>query len=122
MKILIDMNLSPDWREILVKHGWESVHWSSVGKPTAPDKVILQYALDNDYVVLTHDLDFSAILAATGAKAPSVIQIRAQDVLSERFQSLVVNALRQFESVLASGALVVIDESRSRARVLPLGE
>lgn len=70
---------------------------------------------------LTHDLDFSAILAATGAKAPSVIQIRSQDVLSERFQSLLTNALRQFESVLASGALVVIDESRSRARVLPLG-
>ncbi|MBI3778518.1 MAG: DUF5615 family PIN-like protein [Gammaproteobacteria bacterium] len=122
MKILIDMNLSPYWREILAKHGWESVHWSSVGKITASDKHIMQYAKANDYVVLTHDLDFSAILAATEAKAPSVIQIRAQDVLSDRFQNLVVNALRQFESVLSSGALVVIDESRSRARVLPLSE
>ena len=122
MKILIDMNLSPDWREIFAKHGWESVHWSSVGKITASDKNILQYARDNDYIVLTHDLDFSAILAATGAKAPSVIQIRTQDVLSDRFQNLVVNALRQFEWALASGALVVIDESRSRARVLPLSE
>lgn len=120
MKILIDMNLSPDWREILAKHGWEAVHWSSVGKPTVSDKTILQYARDNGYVVLTHDLDFSAILAATGAKAPSVIQVRTQDVLSEHFQNLMINALRQFESVLASGALVVIDESRSRARVLPL--
>lgn len=120
MKILIDMNLSPVWREIFAKHNWESVHWSSVGKPTAPDKTILQYARDNGYVVLTHDLDFSAILAATGAKAPRVIQVRTQDVLSERFEKLVINALRQFESVLASGALVVIDESRSRARVLPL--
>lgn len=122
MKILIDMNLSPDWREFLAKHGWESVHWSSVGKVTASDKTILQYARDNGYVVLTHDLDFSAILAATGAKAPSVFQIRTQDVLSEHFQNLIVNALRQFESMLSAGALVVIDESRSRARVLPLNE
>lgn len=120
MKILIDMNLSPDWREIFAKHGWESVHWSFVGKLTAPDKTILQYARDNGFVILTHDLDFSAILAATGAKAPSVIQIRAQDVLSERFQNLLIEALRQFQSLLVSGALVVIDESRSRARILPL--
>lgn len=67
-----------------------------------------------------NDLDFSAILAATGAKAPSVIQVLAQDVLSERFQNIVIDALRQFEDVLVSGALVVIDASRSKARVLPL--
>jgi predicted nuclease of predicted toxin-antitoxin system len=120
MKILIDMNLSPDWREILARHGCEAVHWSSVGKPTAPDKTILQYARDNGYVVLTHDLDFGAILAATGSRSPSVIQIRMQDVLSERFQSLLLNTLRQFESELNAGALVVVDESRSRARVLPI--
>ncbi len=118
--MLVDMNLSPDWCGILAKHGWESVHWSSVGKPTAVDKTLLQYAKDNGYVVLTHDLDFSAILAATGAKAPSVIQIRAQDVLSEHFQRLVLDSLRQFESALTTGALIVIDESRARARVLPL--
>ena len=65
-------------------------------------------------------LAFSAILAASGAKAPSVIQVRTQDVLSERFQQLVLDSLRQFESALTAGALIVIDESRARARVLPL--
>lgn len=53
MKILIDMNLSPDWREIFTRHGRESVHWSSVGKPTASDETILQYATENSYVVFT---------------------------------------------------------------------
>ena len=120
MKILIDMNLSPKWRDILATHGWESAHWSSVGKPTAPDQTILQYASDNGYVVLTHDLDFGALLAATGASTPSVIQVRTQDVLSERFRDLLIDALRQFESVLTAGALVVVEESRSRARILPL--
>jgi hypothetical protein len=31
----------------------------------APDVEIMAYAAKYDYVVLTHDLDFSAILAAT---------------------------------------------------------
>lgn len=121
MKILIDMNLSPSLCETFTAHGWEAVHWSSIGDVTASDKTILQYARSNGYVVLTHDLDFSAILAAIGAKSPSVIQVRMQNVLSEPFQNLLFDALRQFESDLNGGALVVVDESRSRARVLPLG-
>ena len=120
MRVLLDMNLTPDWCEILVKHGWEAVHWSSVGEPTAPDKVILQYARDNGYVVLTHDLDFTAILAATGTKSPSVIQVRTQDVLSAQFRDMLIGALRRFESEIEVGALIVVDDVRSRARLLPL--
>ena len=120
MKILIDMNLSPKWCDILARHGWESVLWASVGKPTAPDRTILEYARDNGYIILTHDLDFSAVLATTGASAPSVIQVRTQDILSERFQILLVGALRQFESALTAGALVIVNESQSKARILPL--
>jgi predicted nuclease of predicted toxin-antitoxin system len=36
------------------------------------------------YPRLTHDLDFSALLAATSDVAPSVVQLRMQDLLSER--------------------------------------
>ena len=37
MKILIDMNLSPDWTEVFAKYEIEAVHWSSVGNPRAED-------------------------------------------------------------------------------------
>ena len=120
MKILIDMNISPLWVEVLQGRGWKAVHWSAIGNPSARDAEILEYAKQHDYVVLTHDLDFSAILAVTRAKTPSVIQVRTQDVLSEQFRDTLTGALRQFESELAAGALIVIDETRSRARVLPL--
>jgi predicted nuclease of predicted toxin-antitoxin system len=56
----------------------------------------------------------------THATGPSVIQVRAQDVLPSHIGSLVVAALYQHETDLASGALVVVDESRSRVRVLAL--
>jgi predicted nuclease of predicted toxin-antitoxin system len=68
----------------------------------------------------THDLDFGAILAVTRAAAPSVIQVRAQDVTPEHLTDLVVRALRQHEAILQQGALITIDEARLRSRILPL--
>ncbi len=120
MKILIDMNLSPDWVPALRKQGWNSIHWSEVGDPRAPDVEIMLWAPANGYVVFTHDLDFSSILAATQAQGPSVIQVRAQDILPASLEAVVVAALRQFEKELEAGALVSVDEARSRVRVLPI--
>jgi predicted nuclease of predicted toxin-antitoxin system len=58
MKILIDMNLSPDWVGAFSKRGIAAVHWSSIGDPRAEDQVLMDWARANTYVVFTHDLDF----------------------------------------------------------------
>jgi predicted nuclease of predicted toxin-antitoxin system len=76
MRILIDMNLSPQWVGVFERHGWQAVHWSTVGDPRAIDRVIMDWAQANQYVVFTHDLDFGAILAVTHAAGPSVISGR----------------------------------------------
>lgn len=114
------MNLSVEWIEELAKHEWSAVHWSAVGDPRAEDTVIMSWALTNEYVVFTHDLDFGTMLALTHAAGPSVIQVRGQDVLPEHMGTLVVAALRQHDSALAAGALVVVEEKKTRVRVLPL--
>ena len=62
MKLLVDMNLSPRWISFLCDAGWEATHWSTVGKADASDSEIMTFAAANDYVVLTNDLDFAAIL------------------------------------------------------------
>jgi hypothetical protein len=41
MKILIDMNLSPDWVLVFAKYSIDSVHWSNVGDPTASTRTSL---------------------------------------------------------------------------------
>jgi predicted nuclease of predicted toxin-antitoxin system len=120
LAILVDMNLSPDWVPVLIGQGWRTIHWSSVGDPRAADQVIMAWALANDHIVFTHDLDFGTALALAHAAWPSVIQIRGQDVLPGRMGSLVIAALRQHEADLAAGALLVVDERRCRVRVLPL--
>jgi predicted nuclease of predicted toxin-antitoxin system len=120
MKLLVDMNLSPRWTGLLSSSGFEAAHWSTVGAKNAPDFQIMAYALANDFVVLTHDLDFGTILAATQGHKPSVVQIRADDVNPDVIGQQVLIALRQMESELAEGALLTIDPNRTRLRVLPL--
>ena len=120
MKLLVDMNLSPQWIGLLHDAGWEAVHWSAVGKFNAPDSEVMAYAAQHDYVVLTHDLDFSAILAATHGEKPSVVQIRTEDVSPQVIGSQVTAALRHMEPELQAGALLTIDRRRTRVRLLPL--
>lgn len=120
IQLVIDMNLSPEWVSELAQHGWAAVHWSTVGDPQAEDTTIMTWAVANHCVVFTHDLDFGTALALTHACGPSVLQVRGQNVLPEHLGPLVVGALRQHEAALASGALVVVEEKKSRVRVLPL--
>lgn len=121
IKILVDMNLSPDWVPLLESQGWQSIHWSKVGDFQAKDQTIMGWALQNGYVVFTHDLDFGTSLALTRALGPSVFQIRAEDVLPDSMQTILLTALKQHQKDLETGALVVVDAAKSRVRVLPIG-
>ena len=120
MKLLVDMNLSPRWIRVLTDAGFDAAHWSSLGPANAPDSEIMRYASAHEYVVLTHDLDFSAILAATHGEKPSVVQIRAEDVSPDVIGANVITAIRQMAEELEQGALVTVDPNRTRLRVLPL--
>lgn len=119
VRLLVDMNLSVEWIAELAGHGYAVVHWSAVGDPRAEDSTIMAWARTNGYAVFTHDLDFGTILALTHASGPSVLQVRGQNVLPEHMGPLVVAAFRQHEAALAAGSLVVVDERKSRVRVLP---
>ena len=120
MKLLVDMNLSPRWVGALAHAGIEAAHWSTLGAANAPDAEIMTHARKHGYVVLTHDLDFSAILAATHGEKPSVVQIRAGNVNPDAIGPQVIIALRQMAAELESGALLTVDPNRTRLRVLPL--
>lgn len=120
MKFLVDMNLTPRWCDFLAAGGWTATHWSEIGAPDAPDAEILRTAIDDERVVLTNDLDFGAILALTNASAPSVVQVRTQNVRPEHLAPILLPVLQQYEAMLEAGALLVVDEGRSRVRVLPL--
>lgn len=120
MKVLVDMNLSPRWIDVLSRSQFHAAHWSSVGRHEALDAEIMSYAAQHDYIVLTNDLDFSAILAVTHREKPSVVQIRSGNLSPDFIGPQVINALHQLEEPLQDGALVVVEPLRTRLRVLPL--
>lgn len=120
MKLVVDMNLSPRWVSVLGDAGIEAAHWSTLGDPKASDSEIMAYAKANRYVVLTHDLDFGTILAATGGDKPSVVQIRSEDVSPDVIGKPVIEALRQMTSELERGALLSFNPNHMRVRILPL--
>ncbi len=109
MKLLLDMNLTPRWVPYLEAAGFEAVHWSKIGRVNAPDEEIMAYAAALGLVVLTHDLDFSAMPPQKESK-PSVVQLRAHNISPEAIgPSKVVAALRHTDDELELGALLTID-------------
>lgn len=114
------MNLSPDWVPFLTDAGVTALHWGSVGPANAPDAEIMSWARSHAFVVFTNDLDFSALLAMTRGAGPSVLQLRLQDLLPAGAGQVVLEVLRQQESMLVGGAIVTVTDNGTRVRVLPL--
>ena len=120
MKFLDDMNLSPRWVEEFHAAGWTCRHWKDVGPLTVCDREIMAFAREQGFIVVTHDLDFSAILAATQALGPSVVQIRADNLDPRVLGAHVIRAVSQQAVALQTGALLAVRSDSSSVRVLPL--
>jgi predicted nuclease of predicted toxin-antitoxin system len=114
------MNLSPAWVPFLVSHGFDAVHWATIGRASAADWEILAYSETNAFILFTHDLDFGRLLAAGRTAGPSVIQVREQDVLPSATGDVVIQAINASRSYLETGALVTVDRARARIRLLPI--
>lgn len=114
------MNLSSDWVPLLQSAGYDALHWVNVGKASSPDVEIMAWAREHQYVVFTHDLDFGALLHATGAVAPSVIQFRVNDLRPASLVEKALLALERAKQEIMDGALVTVDTGRLRISCLPL--
>lgn len=120
MKLVIDINLSPDWVELFREHGYGGVHWSAAGNPRASDSVIMAWAREHGYVVSLHPR--SRLLAHSCADAC----LRTERLppnrgrLPSAIGALVVRALRQHGEALRAGAIVVLNARSARARILPI--
>ncbi len=120
MRVLIDMDLSPNWQAFLERSGHTANQWSTLGAHDAPDHELMEWAKRNVAILLTADLDFSAILAAKRDNRPSVVQLRCDAPTTQVMGSVVVEALKILKHEIEAGATVTLDASHRRVRVLPL--
>lgn len=63
----------------------------------------------------THDMDFGALLAATRAKGPSVLQVRVKNTMPAAVGADVVRVLHLRREAIERGALVTIDKANARS-------
>lgn len=121
MKFLLDMGLSRNTAEFLRSGGHDAVHLREEGLQRLSDARIVEKALAERRVVLTHDLDFSRIVALSRGQLPSVITFRLANMRAGEVNRRLEDVLFRFSSALEEGSLISVTDDAVRIRRLPVG-
>jgi len=83
--------------------------------------LILLHSREREYVVITEDMDFSALLALSGYGRPSVVSLRLSFSDPESVADRLIHVLPLCETSLAEGCVVSVSDEAIRMRRLPIG-
>jgi predicted nuclease of predicted toxin-antitoxin system len=121
VRFLADMGVSQGVVEWLRSAGHDAMHLRDEGLNRLPNGEIFQKGFIEHRVVLTFDLDFGEIVAASEGRVVSVVLFRLHNTRTghviRRFQAV----LEQSSAELQSGAIIVVEDGRHRVRRLPIG-
>jgi predicted nuclease of predicted toxin-antitoxin system len=120
MKFLADMGISPRVVEELRRNGYDAVHLLDENLHRMTDGDILEKARLENCVLLTHDLDFGELLAASGGNLPSVIIFRLKDMRAANISRHLFSIINQQSEALNKGAVLSVTEQKVRIRTLPI--
>ena len=120
MKFLLDMGLARSSADWLRAHDFDAVHLRDQNLQRLPDVQIIEKALSEGRIILTHDLDFTRIVALSRGQAPSVITFRLSDMRPERVNLRLADVLARFDDELKAGALISVTDQGVRLRRLPV--
>lgn len=122
MRFLVDMNIAPGVAEWLRASGHDAAHVREQGLASAPDPDLFSMAAREDRIVVTFDLGFGEIIAASGERRVSVVLFRTRSVRKAYLIERLRQVLPAAEETLAGGAVVVVEDARHRIRRLPVGK
>ena len=122
MRFLGDMGLAQSTLVWLRNKGYDAIHLREEGLHRLSDTDITEKARQEDRIIITFDLDFGDIMAATGKTTPSVIILRLDDQRPQRVNCRLKQVLADSSESLLKGAIISVDENRHRVRLLPIGE
>jgi predicted nuclease of predicted toxin-antitoxin system len=120
MRLLADLHISPSTVSFLRSLGHDIIRLTAALPPTADDAEIIAYAAQENRTIITQDLDFSAIIALTRSKAPSLISLRLSSSRIEYVNALLLKILPTLEQDVLNGMIVTVEDHRVRRRALPI--
>lgn len=120
LQYLADIHISPLTVEALRVAGYTIQRIANVLSPRARDSEIVALARLEGWVILTQDLDFSALVAKSGDTRPSVVSLRLDNASPARVTQLLLSVLPDLGNELTRGAIVSVDEGGIRIRMLPV--
>ncbi|GAX43955.1 hypothetical protein NIES4075_49700 [Tolypothrix sp. NIES-4075] len=120
IKLLADMNISPQTVTALQQQGLDIIRVSEVMDGTASDLEILEFARQENRVIVTQDLDFSMLLALGGYNKPSLITLRLSLTDPNIVTQKLIDTIPQVEQILTEGGAVTIEDASVRTRRLPM--
>jgi predicted nuclease of predicted toxin-antitoxin system len=120
VKFLVDECLPPSMAGMLRAAGHDCVHAYELSLGGQPDEQIMALADRENRILISADTDFGELLANAPVLAPSVILLRRTDKRAGSLAAVVIANLEQVTEDLAAGALIVISDTRIRARRLPM--
>jgi predicted nuclease of predicted toxin-antitoxin system len=122
MRFLFDENMPPSFCAILQDLGHEAIHVYDVKLNQTPDNEIVIFAEENNYIIITNDLDFSRIIATGSLMMPSVITFRFPRLNKSIFLEIMSLNLVDLADSLLEGSLVTIDDKKIRIQTLPVNK
>ncbi len=120
IKLLADMNISPQTVTALQGQGSDIIRVCEVMSRTASDLEILEFARQENRVIVTQDLDFSMLLALGGYNKPSLITLRLSLTDPNIVTQKLIDTIPQVEEILTEGGAVTIEDASVRTRRLPM--
>ncbi len=116
MRFLANMGISPLTVAFLGQAGHDAVHLHEEGLDPLPDAQILDKARTEGRVLLTSDLDFGDLLAASGAALQTVVVFRLRSMVPDNVNRHIAMLLAQHSAELEQGAVVSVAEDHIRIR------
>lgn len=121
MKFMIDNSISPIVADELRKAGYDAVHVRDYGLQSSDDKTIFARAAEEDRIIVSADTDFGTLLALWEERKPSIILFRRSTERNPDKQvKLLLANLPAIQKDLEDGSIIVFEQTRIRARRLPI--
>ena len=118
-KFLLDADMPKSSAEVIRSLDLDVVDVRDLGMRAAKDKEIIDYALENNRIIITRDMDFGEILRYPNHPGAIILRLPSE-FTSQQLNKVLKDFLGSVEQKILKGAIIIVELSRYRRRSLKI--